>query len=55
MNRNWTGKLQITEPATGSLLSEKVFLETLQNLQEHTCARVSKNIFFIELIQETAS
>ena len=55
MNRNCTGKLQITEAATGSLLQEKVFLEILQNSQENTCARVSKNTLFIEHLRATAS
>ena len=30
-------------------------LEILQNSQENTCARVSKNTFFIEHIRATAS
>ena len=29
------------EAATGGVLSEKVFLEIIQNSQENTCARVS--------------
>ena len=55
MNRNWIGKLQITEAATGSLLQEKVFLEILQISQENTRARVSKNTIFIEHLRATTS
>ena len=33
--------LRSTEPATRGFLQEKMFLETLQNSQENTCARVS--------------
>ena len=35
-----------SEAATGGVLEEEVFLKTLQNLQENTCARVS---FLIKL------
>ena len=34
----------LREAATGSVLSEKVFLQILQNSQENTCARVSFSI-----------
>ena len=34
-------KQNISEPATGGVLQEKVFLEILQHSQENTCARVS--------------
>ena len=49
----------VSETATGGVLYEKVFLEISQNSQESTCGRVSflisKNTFFIERVQETAS
>ena len=34
-------KLKFLEAATGGVLKEKVFIETSQNSQENTCARVS--------------
>ena len=57
-----------SEAATGGVLSEKVFLEISQNLQENTCARVSfliklqaqakeisKNTLFTEHLRTTIS
>ena len=41
-----TAKQLMTEAAAGGVLSEKVFLEILQNSQENTCVRVS---FLIKL------
>ena len=43
-----TAKQLMTEAATGGVLSEKVFLEILQNSQEKTCARASFLIKFIK-------
>ena len=49
-----------SEPATGVVMQEKVFLEISQNSQENTCARASFLIklqatFFAEHVWPTAS